>query len=58
MKYFKNEISQEIIIKQEQFERDAQDLGIFTFSDFYISSIFKQRNKLENKDIKCNLRDL
>ena len=59
MKYFNKfqEFPQEINIKQEQFERDSQEYGVFTFSDFYNSNVFKLKNKLENKEIICSLKD-
>ena len=59
LKYFKKftEVPQDIIIKQEQFERDSQEFGVFTFTDFYNSNVFKLKNRLENKEIICSLRD-
>ena len=57
LKYFKkfNEDSRTIQIKQEAFEREAQDLGIFNVNEFYNSNIFRQKNRIFEKNILCDL---
>ena len=57
LKYFKkfDERSRTIQIKQDAFEREAQDLGIFNVNDFYNSNIFRQRSRIVDKNILCDL---
>ena len=57
LKYFKkfDERSRTIQIKQDAFEREAQDLGIFNVNDFYNSNIFRQKSRIVEKNILCDL---
>ena len=57
LKYFKkfDENTRTIQIKQDQFEREAQDLGIFSVNDFYNSNGFRQRSRINDKVILCDL---
>jgi hypothetical protein len=59
LKYFQkfDETPLVITIQQEKFEVESQEYGIFAFTDFYNSNVFKLKNILENKNIICNLKD-
>lgn len=45
------EIPEIIEIKQDTFEREAKDIGIYNFDTFYQSNIFKSKNRIENRMI-------
>ena len=57
LKYFKkfDENSRTIQLKQDAFEREAQDLGIFAVNDFYNSNLFRQKHRIVDKNILCDL---
>ena len=46
-----NNFESSIIIKQDTFEREAKELGIYNFDDFYQSKHFQKNNKIENRNI-------
>lgn len=54
--YFKemSGIPSEVIVKQDRFEREAQDYGIYSFGEFYESGLFKKSHKLEDRNIICD----
>ena len=56
-KYFKqlDEIPTEISFKIEIFEREAHELDIHDFSDFYESKLFKSKFRIVDKQIVCDL---
>jgi len=55
LRYFNkiNENVNEVKINKEQFEKDAQDLGIKDFDDFYKSNWFKRIFNIDENDIIC-----
>jgi DNA replication licensing factor MCM2 len=57
LKYYKrfDESTRTISIKQDAFEREAQDLGIYNIQEFYSSPLFRLRNKINDKAILCDL---
>jgi len=57
LKYFKkfDEHSRTIQIKQDAFEREAADYGIHNVADYYNSNAFRQRNRVVDKNILCDL---
>lgn len=57
LKYFGNitDVPSEIKVGKDMFEKEASDLGIHNVQDFYNSDQFKAKNKLEGKDIICQL---
>jgi hypothetical protein len=48
-------IPNRITVKKEVFEREAQDLSIYVFNDFYDSEMFKAKHRIEDKNIICEL---
>jgi len=59
MKYFNkfDEIPLSIPLKQDIFEKECQDLGVFNFIEFYNSNVFRHKNKIKDKEIICNISD-
>jgi len=57
LKYYKkfDETVRTISIKQDAFEREAQEMGIYNVSDFYNSNFFRQKNKIQERTIFCDL---
>ena len=57
LKFFKKieEIPKQISIKMESFEKEAQDLGIHAFEEFYDSKPFKNKHRVVDKNIICDL---
>jgi DNA replication licensing factor MCM2 len=57
LKYYKkfDESVRTISIKQDAFEREAQEMGIYNMNDFYNSNVFRQKNKIQERTIFCDL---
>ena len=57
LKYFNHisEMSGDVQILKEAFEKDAAELGIHDFNEFYNSQVFKNKNKIEDGYIICSL---
>ncbi len=57
LKYFNHisDMSGEVKIAKDSFEKDAAELGIHDFIEFYNSQQFKTRNKIEEGFIICTL---
>jgi len=57
VKFFKqlDEIPTEISFKLESFEKEAHELGIHDFTDFYESKLFKSKYRIVDKQIVCDL---
>ena len=57
LKYFNHisEMSGDVQILKEAFEKDAAELGIHDFNEFYNSQVFKNKNKIEDGYIICTL---
>ena len=57
LKYFekKMEVVNEIHISKDIFEKEASDLGIHNLDDFYQSDTFTKKNKIEGKEIICQI---
>jgi DNA replication licensing factor MCM2 len=57
LKYFekKMEVVNEIRISKDIFEKEASDLGIHNLDDFYQSDTFTKKNKIESKEIICQI---
>jgi len=57
LKFFKklDENTKEVAINKEAFERETQVYGMFNYADFYNSGLFRQKHKLVDKQIVCDL---
>lgn len=58
LKYFNNKIDtlpSEVTVNKESFEKEAIEMGISLFEDFYESEEFKSKNSLEGNLIKCKI---
>lgn len=53
MSYFRkfDYVPQHVEIKKDLFEREASELGIYVLKDFYESSHFKAKHRIEDKRI-------
>jgi hypothetical protein len=49
------EIPREVSVKVSLFEKEAQDLGIHSVSDFYESKLFKAKHRIFDNNIICDL---
>jgi hypothetical protein len=49
------EIPKTITLKIDTFEKEAQNLGIYNFNEFYESEAFKAKHKIDEKKILCHL---
>ncbi len=45
----------QVKIRVELFEKEAQDSGVTSFLEFYESKMFKAKHKIVDKDILCSL---
>ena len=57
LKYFekKMDVVNEIRISKDIFEKEASDLGIHNLDDFYQSDTFTKKNRIEGKEILCQI---
>ena len=45
----------QVAIRIDAFEKEAQDYGINNFTEFYNNLVFKAKNRIVDKNIVCSL---